>query len=529
VVALLVRLKLSLLRNSLRRSTWRTVGLIIGAAYALAGVVAVMIGMIALRRTSVVLTADITVLGLSLLSLGWLFMSLLVFGVDETVDPAKFALLPVRARELLPGLLVAGLVGVPGLATVLTGLSLVITWARSPVLVVASLVGAVLGVVTCFLLSRAATSAMASVLASRRFRDLAFVGLALFGASFGVAGNLIGTLVATDLQRLRGVLTTLATIAAWTPFGWAWAIPGDVARGQWSLAGIHLVAAAGLALGLYAAWGHFLDVHLQSPIEGAGSGGKVRSGSVIERLYPATPAGGIAGRTLRYWRRDPRYVAGIAAFLVAPIVIVVTQLTNPHGSSAVAMLAPAVIGLMVGLSLAQDLSYDGTALWLHISAGVSGADDRKGRMLSTLMVYTPLIVVMIVATAVVTRRWELLPVTVGLTVTLTLLGLGVASVVGALWQWPAPPPGSNPFQKGNNGGLPSLLSFATTFFATLALGLPTIGLAVWSFFTPWVGYLVLPFGLVCGLIVLKLGISFGGRLLDRRWPEVMAAVSEKSG
>ena len=40
-------------------------------------------------------------------------MSLLVFGVDETVDPAKFALLPVRARELLPGLLVAGLIGSP--------------------------------------------------------------------------------------------------------------------------------------------------------------------------------------------------------------------------------------------------------------------------------------------------------------------------------------------------------------------------------------------------------------------------------
>ena len=42
-----------------------------------------------------------------MLTLGWLLMSLLVFGVDETVDPAKFALLPVRARELLPGLLVS--------------------------------------------------------------------------------------------------------------------------------------------------------------------------------------------------------------------------------------------------------------------------------------------------------------------------------------------------------------------------------------------------------------------------------------
>ena len=75
-------------------------------------------------------------------------MSLLVFGVDETVDPARFALLPVRARELLPGLLAAALVGVPGVATVLMGLGLVVTWARSPLLTAAALVAMPLGVVS---------------------------------------------------------------------------------------------------------------------------------------------------------------------------------------------------------------------------------------------------------------------------------------------------------------------------------------------------------------------------------------------
>ena len=110
MVAILVRLKLTLLRNSLRRSVWRTVGLIIGIVYALGIVVAVLIGLVALRFTSLALTADVTVLAFSALTLGWLLMSLLVFGIDETLDPAKFALLPVRARELMPGLLVAGLI-----------------------------------------------------------------------------------------------------------------------------------------------------------------------------------------------------------------------------------------------------------------------------------------------------------------------------------------------------------------------------------------------------------------------------------
>ena len=201
MVAILVRLKLTLLRNSLRRSVWRTVGLIIGMVYALGIVVAVLIGMVGLRFTSLELTADVTVVAFSALTLGWLLMSLLVFGIDETVDPAKFALLPVRARELLPGLLVAGLVGVPGIASALVALGLIITWARTLPLTLAAIVTVPLGLATCFLLSRAATAAFASFLSSRRFRDLAFVALALFGASLGIGGNLIGSLVSTDVDR----------------------------------------------------------------------------------------------------------------------------------------------------------------------------------------------------------------------------------------------------------------------------------------------------------------------------------------
>jgi hypothetical protein len=118
VVALLVRLKLTLLKNSLKRSVWRTVGLIIAMVYALGVVIMVLAALVGLRYTSLTLTADVTVVGYAALTLGWLLMSMLVFGVDETIDPAKFALLPVRARELLPGLLVAGLISAPGIATV---------------------------------------------------------------------------------------------------------------------------------------------------------------------------------------------------------------------------------------------------------------------------------------------------------------------------------------------------------------------------------------------------------------------------
>ena len=167
-------------------------------------------------------------------------------------------------------------------------------------------------------------------------------------------------------------------------------------------------------------------------------------------------------------------------------------------------------------------------MWLNAWSGVRGADDRAGRVRSAMIVFLPLIVIMVLA-SVATGQWRLLAPAAGLAGGLALASLGVGSVVGALWQWPAPPPGANPFAANNNGGLPGLLTFTATSFGTLAVGLPTIALVIWSFFTPWVGLLALVVGLASGVVVLRIGIGWGGRLLDRRWPEVLQAVSERSG
>jgi ABC-2 type transport system permease protein len=128
----------------------------------------------------------------------------------------------------------------------------------------------------------------------------------------------------------------------------------------------------------------------------------------------------------------------------------------------------------------------------------------------------------------VSGRWDLAPLVVGLTVGLGLAGMGVGCVVGTLWQWPAPPSGANPFLKGNSGGLPALLSFSVSSGVTMVLALPLVALAVGSIWLPWLGWVALVVGVVGGLVCLLAGIGWGGRLLDRRWPEVLAAVSEKA-
>ncbi|HEX8511191.1 MAG TPA: hypothetical protein VF635_17060 [Propionibacteriaceae bacterium] len=529
MVALLVSLKLTLLRNSLRRSAWRTVGLVIGLLYALGAVVAALVGLAVLRDTSLALTADVTVVAFSLLTVGWLLLSLLVYGTDETVDPSKFALLPVRARSLLPGLFVAGLIGSPGVATLLVSAGLVVTWARSPALTLAAIIAFPVGLATCCLMARAATSACAAFLASRRFRDFAFVVLGLVTAGVALGLNLLGSSAVRSGGRYREALADGARIIGWTPFGWAWSVPAEVARGQWLLAGVRLVLALVLVAVLWLTWEHFLARRLVEPVEAGGAAAKARPGSFVERLYPRTPAGAVAERTLRYWRRDPRYLAGVIGILLAPAIVLVTQLANPDGPPVLAAFTSVILAGLIGISVAADLSYDGTAVWVHISAGLSGADDRAGRVLSALTIFGPLLVVLSVVSLAVVGQWRLwLPVT-ALTVGLTLISLGAGAYVGALWQWPAPPPGANPFQNGSSGGLPSLLSFLLTSTATTLLALPTIALVIASSWWPWLGWLALVVGLVSGFAVLRAGIRWGGTLLDRRWPEVMASVSQSAG
>ena len=66
-----------------------------------------------------------------------------------------------------------------------------------------------------------------------------------------------------------------------------------------AVAGLRLLLALGLLAGLWFAWGHFLECRLTEPLEAARGTGRVRGRGLVDRLYPATPAGGVAARTLR--------------------------------------------------------------------------------------------------------------------------------------------------------------------------------------------------------------------------------------
>ena len=74
----------------------------------------------------------------------------------------------------------------------------------------------------------------------------------------------------------------------------------------------------------------------------------------------------------------------------------------------------------------------------------------------------------------------------------------------------------------------SLLAMMIMSPITLILGAPALGFAIAAIWNPALGWVSLVLGLAIGALALWGGAVLGGRLLDRRWPEVLAEVSSES-
>lgn len=524
----LLKLQLTLTRNAFRRSTWLIVGTIFGLLFALLYGGGAAVALASMRFAGTVDLARLLLPTLfSLFTLGYVLMVLLMFGTDATLDPARFALFPVRARALVPGFMLIGLVcSVGGLFTtaLLIGFVIAFSWTWATTLV--AVVGGVLGMVSTFLLSRWLTSAFASGLAGRKTRDMATLLFTAVALLFGVGAQFLGVV---DFRNLEAVLAQASTILGWTPFGWGWSAPADVAAGQPLLALVKLVlAAAWTSLCLWG-WIHYLDKALTSPIEtGGGGSGKVGAHGVADRLYPSSPWGAIAARSLRYWRRDPRHLTIVAMTVILPVIWLAPAMLHQETFEVKALLfGPPMATIMFGSAAAQELAYDGSALWTHIVAGVRGWEDRLGRLVAALTVLGPM--VLLVALLAIGFNWrspELGVACLGATVALAGAGIGAGSFTGAIWNVPVPPPGSSPFARSSGGGMAGLISFFVGMGITLLASTPTIVLAFLTLLHGWpaaLGALVL--GLATAAGMLWFGVRVGGRQLEKRWPEMLAMVT----
>lgn len=515
MAAVLVRLKLTLLRRSFSGPNNRVAGVMLAAI--LVGLLT-LVGLLALigaRALPVDQTRLWVVQGLAMITAGWLIAPLMVFGVDSTVDPSRFALLPLTARELQPGLFAAGLIGLPGAALGALTLGQIVTWSRSPLSLLGAIMGGALGVTICFLLSRVPTSAFSRALASRRMRDFAAVALGLLVVSLVLVNNVIGESARHDPEALQRVAAKSYEAIAWSPFGWAWSAPVDLATGRLAAGMTKLALAALLAIGLWLAWGRLLTRSLES-IEQGETNSAVTASDRIDRLFPATPTGGVAARCLRYWRRDPRYLTSLVSLLIVPIALAFALRTSGVG----ALAAPVLLAAMFGPTLLTDLAYDNSAFWLHVSSGVPMRADRWGRVLALAAIIIPVMLVCLVGAAWLTGEWDDVIAALALCISFAGVSCGIACFAGAFYPGAAPPPGASPFAVKSGGGASVLVVLIGSWITTAALSLPVVLLVVMRL--PVVALLV---SVPLAGVVLILGVRWGAAQMERTAPELLARVT----
>lgn len=520
MVAVLVSLRFRSLWNSLRRSPWQMVGAAFGAFYGLGMLGLLFVGFVLLSIAPLELARPIVVGAGSVLLLGWLIGPLVTVGTDQTLDPIKLSPFPISRDTLFIALTASGVLGIPGIVTTIAALGSAIIWWRHPLALIVSIVCAAIAVLTCITASRAFTTASAGVSSGRRFRELS--GVILF-----IPLILLGPIIIAVTEGARSIadlLPAIASVLSWTPLGAAWAVPGDVAAGEWGAAAARLaIALATLAVCLFL-WRRGLDRMLSSPLRSSASA-QSHSGLGLFNVVPDSRMGAVMARSLTYWMRDPRYARQL---LVVPLIVALMLFYGMLGAGGMGMVTFGVIfaAFMISTSLYADIAFDGTAFALHMASGVRGVADRTGRALAVASFGVPLMVVITVVVAAVRGDFAGVPSLLGVVLNITLAGFGAASITSVLLVFPVPKPGDSPFKSQPGAGLPSTVAMLGTFGATAVLSIPTFALGISYIVTgsTLIGWIGLAVGVIVGCAAFAGGMAIGGRIYNARAPELLATL-----
>ncbi|TNH31461.1 ABC transporter permease [Micromonospora orduensis] len=543
-----VRLKLRVMGNNFRGQGWR-IALFIGGA--LLGLWFAAGGFFLFAAPGLTGNGEYAVLvaaaGGGLLVLGWLLLPLVFFGVDETLDPARFALLPLPRRTLVTGLFVAALISVPVLAVLIASFGLVLTawslggWSAG----LTAVLGVLAGLLLCVAASRAVTSAFATMLRSRRVRDLAAVLLAVTAALLGplqVFG--LAALREADWARLAGV----ATVIGWTPLGAPWTAGIDVAQGRvWAAPVKVLITVA--TLGALLTW---WSRSIESAMVGAASAGKapVRRGvadGAVAQLFPRVAGwarrdqfGALVAREARYWWRDARRRANLITIAVVgifvPVMINVTggdfaamgeegfTAAASDSSPVVVTISMLFVGVLASVTLANQFGFDGSAYAANVVAGVPGRVELRARMTAFSLYVLPMLAVVGVVLSVLIGHPGWIGLTIGSLVATYGAGLAVNSLVSVLGAYSLPET-SNPFAMNSGAGLTKGLLTLLAMLASAVAAVPMV-VAAALLGDAWL-WLALPVGVAYGLGAALLGAYLAGDVLDRRQPELLATVTPR--
>ena len=520
MVALFASLKWRLLTGRLRSApTSKRIRTLAGLAVLAVAAVLLAVGIATLRQVPeyALITAAILV---ATQLVAWVLSPLVAFGVDETVDPHRFALLPLNRSTMLRGLTVAAVIGwLPAVnAILLLGVAVAISpvWSVLPV----SVICMVLQLLMCVVFSRAASTSLADLMSTRRGRDLGMlVGFGVFVLYIGLNASL------GAVSRSAGFgagVSTAATVLGWTPPGALVRIPTLIAQGRITEAGLLMVIPlAAIGVG-YRWWSVALRKSLES------------GPSVTESSAPAGDHqfGGAAAGTARVvlardmllvWRDPMRRLPWlmVLVFMVGmPFVWV-----RGHGS----LFAVAFGALMSGTQVGNQFGVDGSGMWLHIVAigdRHRARAEMLGHLLLVLIPGTALVAASVCVVAVIRGDEKWIPAALGACLACLVGAAGIACYMSAHLPYAMPQSRGSMFaSSAPQHKARSFQVSMSVLFGGLAVALPGVAFVPLAVLVnPWLGWVGLVVGPAVAGWVAWLLTNKAATIYYETTPEIFAMV-----
>lgn len=457
----------------------------------------------------------------------WITLPVVIFPLDENLDPQQLAVMPIHHREMVAGLAASSFVAPATVVLLFTLVANAAVLGRGWWMVLpASLV--YLGLVAVG--SQLFSAAISAILRTRRGRDIAtFVILGMAAGSFFVYRS-ISTVVDGD--------GLAAAVTANPIMDWALVVPPVAAQraiveagnGSPVVAIAFLgAAAAGLVL-LAAAWKKLLGWMLTTPQEGSLPAARSRRSGFTSGLWGVVPT--LARKELRFYIRDPRQRlvwTGTVIFVglaIAGTIMGTTGFFDIRDNEWAPLMAPVLV-LFVGLPIALNLfGWERNAASYLFVLPVKPRQLLAGKNLAVvtaLVIETALLAVLL---SWFTGFWQWTWLVAPLTVAAVGCQLAVGNVVSVLTPLRLPREGTDVFAQSTEQGCLAIVSQTVSFFTigllmVLPASIVVLTVSFGSLVPPWFTAVA---AIAWGLLVYGVSLWLSSKLLRRRLPEVMAWV-----
>lgn len=565
MVTTIISLKTRMLINGILREKWKLVIHILVGMYLIPFSVFMVWAMtFGLEDQAQVHTALMVQSVISaLFPIIWVLLPMAGYGVDDSLDPRRFAPFVSPSTTFAHSLVSAAIVGPGGLITFFLLLLPALTSLSHGLIVTGVLycLTAIFATYLYVLLGRwSATTLGYRLNASRGSKDrtalISSVVFLLVFVPFGLWVQYLGNTISS------GGIATAFDVLKWTPLVCPTAFPLLVNNQDWLAALVQLLylgtslflllrvwtrgitpAMVGLprplspqAEAAIAAGRWVVDEQLaqqQQSANASASHHDIGNELMLLNLWgklgagPATSA--IAARTLHDWIKDPRLSSSIIGVLVLPVLAVAMAFYMPQSAGISGSFMFYLATLLLGMTIGLLVSYDSTAFWIHVSSPVTGWQDRVGRILGSLPVALLCLLIVAAGANWVDPSRALLQYFFDYMASF-LIAVGLTSAFTGRFTIGAQPPGANPLSsKGTGNQLITLLVMMAVWAISAVLLLPLLLVSQLYATTATASWIASVGGVIWGSIICIGGVAIGAKVYDRGSVKLLALIRSWPG